>query len=268
MHLRLLGLTITGAWSIALTSVSLLPLSSLPAHADADALWRIVNQECVPEQLTHADQSHCAGVNIADGPDRGFAVLKDNASSKPYDFLLIPTRRITGIEDLAVLEPKTPNYFAAAWSARRFVATRLGQPLQWDDVILAVNSRPDRSQNQLHIHIGCLRPDVKAALQAEDLPAGSWGKLDLPAPDHSYDVRWLSEQDFDSASPFMRVADELPGTRQRMDFETIDVIGGIRGDGTQGFYLVASAVTAQARAHGEDLIDPTCRGAKTEPPRP
>ena len=37
-----------------------------------------------------------------------------------------------------------------------------------DDISLAVNSVYGRSQNQLHIHIDCVRSDVRNALRAAD----------------------------------------------------------------------------------------------------
>jgi CDP-diacylglycerol pyrophosphatase len=107
---------------LAFLSLALATLHASHARPnDPDALWNIVNQECVPNQQKHADPAPCSEVSISNGVERGFAVLKDNAASKPYAFLLIPTRRITGIESPLLLGLDAPNYFQFAWTARSYV---------------------------------------------------------------------------------------------------------------------------------------------------
>jgi CDP-diacylglycerol pyrophosphatase len=87
---------------MVLVASALIP-APFVANAGSDNLWRIVNSECVPNQKEHGNPAPCSDVNISKGVDSGFAVLKDNAPSKPHAYLLIPTRRITGIESAAVL---------------------------------------------------------------------------------------------------------------------------------------------------------------------
>ena len=55
--------------------------------------------------------------------NKGFVVLKDIRGVA--QFLLIPTARIGGIEDPAILAPDATNYWDAAWRARDFVDGRL-----------------------------------------------------------------------------------------------------------------------------------------------
>jgi CDP-diacylglycerol pyrophosphatase len=57
-------------------------------------------------------------------PSGGFAVLKDINGIAQY--LLIPTARVGGIESPDLLTPGSPNYWRAAWEARRFVEAKLG----------------------------------------------------------------------------------------------------------------------------------------------
>ena len=63
------------------------------AHADADALWTIVHDQCVPHEQRNGDPAPCALVDLSGGENPGYAVLKDiNGATQ---FLLIPTMRIT-----------------------------------------------------------------------------------------------------------------------------------------------------------------------------
>src|SRR5579862_3386695 len=89
------------------------PMPSPPIHPNGQALWRIVRDQCVADQLTHNTPAPCEVVSIASGEARGFVVLKDRNGAT--QFLLLPTAKITGIEDPAILEPDAVNYFAKAW---------------------------------------------------------------------------------------------------------------------------------------------------------
>src|ERR1019366_1339215 len=108
------------------------------------------------------DPSPCLQVNIADGEGRGFAVLK--TPFVPNEILFVPTAPVTGIEDKRLLESGAPNYWALAWSARLLLTPNSAQPLGRDDIAMAVNSVPGRTQDQFHIHIDCVRRDVRDLL--------------------------------------------------------------------------------------------------------
>jgi CDP-diacylglycerol pyrophosphatase len=103
----------------------------------------------------------CAEVNLAGG----FAILKDISGATQY--LLIPTSEIGGIEDPSLLASLARNYFADAWQARGFVEKVLGHAMPRDTLSLAINSASGRTQDQLHIHIDCIRADVRDALLSE-----------------------------------------------------------------------------------------------------
>src|SRR6202034_1461554 len=119
------------------------------------ALWEIVHGQCVPDEREHGDPKPCAAVDLSHGIARGFAILKDIRGQSQY--LLIATQRIDGIESRALLSPHAPNFFADAWTARSFTEKALGRTMPWDALSLAINSQLGRSQNQLHIHIDCIR---------------------------------------------------------------------------------------------------------------
>ena len=128
-----------------------------------DALWGLVHDECVPDQVHNHEPRPCVEVDLRDGIDKGFAVLKDMRGAT--QFLLIPTARVPGIETPTVWASGAPNYFADAWEARKYIDEALHRTLPRDDVGLAINSLAGRSQDQLHIHVDCIRSISKFSIR-------------------------------------------------------------------------------------------------------
>src|SRR5262249_7695275 len=146
----------------ALTVIVAAGVTAAPANADPNALWTIVHDKCVPDEEASSDPAPCALVDLAGGENRGDAVLQDLVGAT--QFLLIPTERTAGIESPALLEPDATNYFAAAWRASSFVDERAGVDIPRDWMSLAINSAVARSQNQFHIHIDCVRADIRESV--------------------------------------------------------------------------------------------------------
>ncbi|BDX34954.1 CDP-diacylglycerol diphosphatase [Mycobacterium antarcticum] len=221
------------------------------AAADASALWRIVDGQCVPNQVAHGNPAPCAEVDL----DAGSAVLKDLVGATQY--LLIPTERSSGIEDPAILAPGAPNYFAAAWRARSFVDERAGVTLPRDWVSLAINSAFARSQDQLHIHVDCLSPDVHDALAGHAAAVGpAWAPFPVPLAGHRYDAVQVGGEDLD-VDPFDLLADGVPGARDDMAARTLVVVGTVAADGRPGFVILTDRADPAAGdlAEGEELQD-------------
>jgi CDP-diacylglycerol pyrophosphatase len=214
-------------------------------------LWNIVDGSCVPDQEQRGDPAPCAQVQLG-----GYAVLKDLVGRT--QFLLIPTERIDGIESPELLTPDAPNYFAAAWHARSFVDERAGMALPRDWVSLAINSAVGRSQNQLHIHIDCVRADVYEALAEHHAQIGpGWAPFPVPLAGHTYDAIAVSGEDLDGVDPFTLLADGLPNARSHMGDETLVVVGTIDSHGRPGFVILANEADAATGdlASGEELQD-------------
>lgn len=227
--------------------------------ADPDALWKIVHGQCVPDQQANGRPAPCVAVSL----EGGYAVLKDIVGAS--QFLLIPTARITGIESPAVLEAATPNYFAAAWAARSWVETALHRSLPREDIGLAINAASARSQNQLHIHIDCLRPDVVDTLRRHaDAIGENWSRLPVPLGRHAYLARRLDEAALAADSPFRLLAAGVPAAGADMADQTLVVAGMTFGGDKAGFVLLDGHVDLLAGdlAHGEDLLDHDCSVAK------
>jgi CDP-diacylglycerol pyrophosphatase len=228
------------------------------AHADPNALWELVNDRCVPDQEQHGDPAPCAYVDLSAGEDKGTAVLKDLVGAT--QILLIPTGRVTGIESATLLAPDAPNYFAAAWRARSFVDERAGWTLPRDWVSLAVNSEDARTQDQLHIHVDCIRTDVRAALTRHAADIGPrWAPFPVPLVGHRYSAIAIDGEDLDAVNPFLLLADGVAGARSDMGAQTLVVVGSSGPDGQPGFVVLADHVDVAAgdTAGGEALQDHT-----------
>ena len=231
-----------------------LTLAGLPACADSDALKKIVVGQCVPHQKTGKGPSPCVEVDLKGG----FAVLKDRRGNT--QFLLIPTAVVTGIEDRHTLAPDAPNYFAAAWTARRFTEKQAGKPIPRDDIGLSVNSAYGRSQNQLHIHIDCVRPEVRRALKDNDAKIGDrWAPLDVDLAGHRYRAMRLPGTDLER-NPFKVLSEGDEEAGAGMGRETLSVVGAVFPDGKPGFYLLAdrASITNMDSATSETLLDHDC----------
>jgi CDP-diacylglycerol pyrophosphatase len=235
--------------AIAVIAAVALTLCAPPAAADPDALWKIVDGRCAPDQRDHRDPAPCVLVDL----DGGYAVLKDLVGNT--QFLLIPTARVSGIESAAIVNPNAPDYLAAAWRARSFVEQRARRALPRDWMSLSVNSSATRSQDQLHVHIDCVRADVREALAAH--PVGpTWQPFGVPLAGQRYRAMSVGGDDLAGVSPFRLLADGLPpGTD--MGAQTLVVVGAWDAAGRPGFVLLAGQAdpARPGSGHGEDLQD-------------
>jgi CDP-diacylglycerol pyrophosphatase len=247
----------------------LVTLAALPAAAlalrvhDPGALWRIVHDRCVPNELQHGRPAPCTAVDLRDGVARGYVLLKDLRGKTQY--LLIPTARVTGIEDPQLLLPSAPNYFADAWRERSYTERAAGRALPRDALSLAVNSRYARSQNQLHIHIDCIRPEVRALLRRQMAAIGGrWARLPRRLAGRRYWAMRIVGAELGDADPFKLLAAGRPGARAAMGTHTLVVAGARFTDGPPGFILLddRADLARGNRAGGERLQDHSCALAR------
>ncbi len=235
---------------------------SAPAHADPNALWRIVHDGCVPHYEAGNGPSPCAAVDLNGSVTEGVAILKDLIGVA--QMLAIPTRRITGVEDPQMLAPDAPPVFADGWKARTLVEARLGgRALPREAVALAINSQYARSQEQLHVHVDCVRVDVDKALR-DYAPAldDQWRAMTVPLNGRTYFARRLLSDDLFHEEPLLRlVADGLPDAKAHMGAMTFAAVGANFGDAV-GFVLLADVFSLEGGGHAEDLEDHDCAIAK------
>jgi len=243
---------------IGLAVVALLALAGT-ALADPDALWKIVDQRCVPNAREYGEPAPCAKVDL----DKGYVVLKDLVGATQY--LLMPTAKISGIEDPAMLAAGTRNYFADAWAERHFTEDAAKHPLPRDALSLAMNSQSARSQNQLHIHIDCIRPDVREALARGEAAIGDkWAAFPAPLAGQHYRTMRVVGETLDGTDPVRLVAAGIPGAHEAMGKQTIVVAGAVFADGKPGFVILADTADPATgdQAAGEDLQDHSCALAR------
>lgn len=239
-------------WLLLALIVAAGGVTAAPADADPNALWTIVHDQCVPDQETSGEPAPCSLVGRGPGEWHGYAVLKDLVGTT--QFLVIPTERITGIESPALLEPGAANYFAAAWDARSFVDMRAGVDIPRDWMSLAVNSAMARSQDQLHIHVDCVRADVRDTLNRHVADIGSdWAPFPEPLSGHPYLAMTVDGDNLDATNPVQLVAQRVDD----MGLATIVVVGTYLKNEQPGFLLLAGQADPAIgdRGAGEELQD-------------
>ena len=230
----------------------------------SNALWHVVHDLCVSDARLTGLPAPCLAVNRRGG----YAVLKDLRGRTQV--LLIPTARVRGIESPKLLAVGSPNYWQAAWASRRFFEHEAGSAVAREDIGMAINSAYGRSQEQLHIHIDCVRPDVKAALAAHEDDIGEqWSPFPEVLSGERYIARRVDGAELGERDPFKLLATGDPDARNDMGAWTLAVIGTQFADGKPGFILLAAegGVAGNVLGAGESLLDHGCAllGLQTAP---
>src|ERR1700742_3584367 len=110
-----------------------------------------------------------------------YIILKDNAPQKPQGFLLIPVQPVTGVEDEKIFASPFVDLWSSAWLWSEKYPGKSAEVTG-----LAINSALARTQNQLHIHISCVLPDVAKALSKKNISPDSHHPTSLKlGPSHS-----------------------------------------------------------------------------------
>ena len=248
---------------VRLLAIAALLLAAGAARAgDPDALWKLVHDRCVPGFLAAGNPAPCAEVVLPPGKGGGWVVLKDREGATQY--LVIPTDKITGIEDPAILAPDAPNFFAAAWVARSYFLGKVGHDLPRGDISLAINSPYGRTQNQLHIHVDCVAPAVADALRDRLGSIGAaWAPLGTALDGHPYRAMRVDGADL-TQNPFRLLADDPSVGPAGIRTHTLVVVAETFADGQDGFVLLDDRVDVPLgdRASGEELQDHACAIAR------
>ncbi len=228
------------------------------------ALWQVV-RACVADYKLTGAPFPCLEVNVSGGEDRGNVVLRPPLSD---DTVVAPTRRIIGIEDPFLRSPEAPNYFDAAWSARTFLKAADGQAPERDAIALFVNSAVVRTQDQLHIHVGCLIPYARRtiAAAAPRVPIGEWAQIGPVVPHTMFWGYRIPGTDLANVNPFQLAAEALAGKTDSPGDVTIVVVG-VRVDNDDQFLILTSYAKAPHAwwPVGADNLLGSCRSAG--PPR-
>jgi CDP-diacylglycerol pyrophosphatase len=244
---RFLSVTLAAAGGL----MAMAPDKSRPSSV----LWWVVRDLCVTEQRFLGLPAPCMEVNLR----QGWALVKDTRA--PTHLLLVPTRRISGIESPGLLATDAPNYWQFAWSARRSLARLAGRAVPRQDIALMINSVPGRTQNQLHIHMDCVQPGVAETLRDHLGEIGdTWRPLSVPLAGHNVLARRLDGSEFGDYDPFKLLAAGVPGARSDMGQEALGAVGAVFALGRPGFILLAHPFPPDAAdlGAGEEILDHRC----------
>ncbi|QGZ64001.1 CDP-diacylglycerol diphosphatase [Paraburkholderia acidisoli] len=217
---------------------------------DSDGLWKVVGGQCVPNMRDKGQPGPCTTVDF----QKRDAVLKDIAGRAQY--LLIPTDRVSGIESDDILYAGSPEYWVDAWAATHDVETKLGTTLTANQLGTEINSSKRRTQNQLHIHVDCMRTDITQALAPfNTMPPNTWRWTTLDG--NRYRVMRVTSLR-DRSNPFRVVARDL-GPKQSMALQTILVTGAGPNAQRDGWLIVNSGLDVDnGSGSAEGLLDHQC----------
>ena len=227
--------------------------------ANRTALWAVVHDICVSAYRSIGVPFPCLEVNIADGLDRGFAVLQ--APSSAAHVIVVPTTRISGIESPALQSENAPNYWEAAWDARRFVEQGARRQLLRDQIGMAINAAASRSQDQLHIHVSCIAPVIADFLRRHQAEIhGAWSPLRAKLAGHKFSAMKVETESLAQVDPFKLLMRGLPSSKLSIGRQTLAVIGATFRNGKSGFYLLTndSGASPSKIISAEALLDDKC----------
>jgi CDP-diacylglycerol pyrophosphatase len=225
--------------------------------SNPDELWIVVKNCVAAKKHGHTLRAGCLSVDL----QNNVAILPGIVGRTHY--LAVPTIRITGIEDPRLRDPNLPNYWALAWAAAYRYLPRSATRYR-TNVGLAINSVEGRSQNQLHIHIACLRRGIRRQLAAEgERVNGSWSEPTLNYGPQQYRIMHVSSPTLKSVNPFLLLFN-APGAAKDIGSHTLLVTGALSSDGKNpGFYILDDYAhdtpDGPDTGHAEDLLDENCR---------
>ena len=250
---------VLGLRSTLLTVAALATFSAAAAVENREALWGVVQMCRINYEITGA-AFPCLEANVTDGARYGYVILRPPVGDP--DLILSPTRKISGVEESGLAAEDAPNYFGMAWSARSILTHEGRKPPAREDIALAVNSEFARTQDQLHIHIGCLSNDVKHAIAAltPELSPSRWRRFSLPNKGVMFWARTIDQDSLAGVNPFRIVAEDLPGARENRGAVNIVVAGSRSAAGRDDFVLLASVDehSTRYRAAGSDVLRRAC----------
>ena len=261
---NLLCLGLAGCASVAPSDSGLRAPANISTLWESSFLWDQVHTKCVPEMIQRQDPHPCVAVDVSHGEDQGYAVWKDQKGAS--HFLIIPTKRITGIEDPILQIPATPNYFAIAWSHANLVGQASRKNLVRTQIALNVNSVFARTQDQLHIHLDCVAPEVSAQLNhISGWVTEHWGSAMIVIEGIPFRVRRLESESLNQVDPFKMLAQDLGGHADEIGHHALGVVGAVFSDGKPGFYILdgyKSGIYLGRTASGDVLLDKSCAIAR------
>lgn len=263
---RLIGCNpLNGKWLWRCRSLPLFIALLLVGCARSDALWTVTHDLCMTNHHYRRDPAPCQQVYQPQDSNQGFSVIQNPRYR--LHFLLVPTIAISGIESITLSRPGRPDYFGYAWLMRYPLMAAYGAWVPEDRLGMALNSAYGRSQNQLHIHLTCLRKDVYRQLQAErPYIQDEWQPLPDRLLKHTYYARRVIQPTAMGIYPVSSVARHLRLSPPQLAEWGVALIPATFS-GEKGFILLATrrGLDKGNRASVESLLDKRCAILSTPP---
>ncbi|MFN6537868.1 MAG: CDP-diacylglycerol diphosphatase [Nostoc sp. EkiNYC01] len=219
---------------------------------DRNFLWQKVQQCVANEQGQPPKPDPCLYVDL----NNRYVVAN---GSNPVEYLLMPTDKIEGIEDPNISQSNSIPYWQYAWEeARKYIPSKKSQVQYRNQYGLAINSKQARNQDQLHIHMSCIKQSVTMQLETNDnkIPIGNFNNFILTLENNQYNIMHLDNDSLaNNNNPFYLVNQSL-GSSQKMADQSIAVVGRRGG----GYYILKteSDTTKGYNAAAEKLLDEDC----------
>lgn len=236
----------------------LLGIFLLTGCARSNALWGVVDKVCMTHYQQTSNPAPCQQIYMPEGKEHGFSIIQN--PRYPYHFILVPTVALSGIESPLLLEDGRTDYFGYAWLMRNLLAYEYHRPVDDDMLGMALNSAYGRSQNQLHIHLTCLREDVRRQLLAErPYIQDNWRPLPDKLLRHTYYARRVVQPTAMGIYPVNSLASHFNLSSQALAEWGVTVVS-TTFSGKPGFILLATKRGSDSgnRASVESLLDKEC----------
>ena len=215
-------------------------------------LWDKISSQCVPNYIRDGSYSPCAMVDLKNG----YVIYKVDGDK--YQYLLLPTEKISGIEDPKLMGTRR-NYFYQAWQSRVFLVRKIGKNINDQDILVAINAKNERTQDQLHLHISCISEATRAAFETEALKRATfdWSHEPTEINGRSYYYRKMNLEQARDGYFFKIIKGEVDSLHMNIAWTGV----ALANLDPQTFIVLLAAGGPGQGGAGEELEDHTCRVA-------
>ncbi|WP_188393690.1 CDP-diacylglycerol diphosphatase [Mesorhizobium sp. SARCC-RB16n] len=216
-----------------------------------EVLWEAV-RICALTSVHYGAAFPCEEVILPQDGEFGWTLIK--SPLQRTEFLLTPISAVTGLESPLARSTAGAQLWSEAWEARWKVEAKLGHSLPRSAIGLAVNSRTERSQDQMHIHVDCLSKSVERTLAlGGPKTAAPWQPSPIMLKGRPYWIMAVDKPDLRTTNVVGLVVSGLPHALRAIEDLNVIVVGATLADAKPGFYILANLGQA-----GERLLDHKC----------
>jgi CDP-diacylglycerol pyrophosphatase len=237
-----------------LTSIMAFFVCSANVRANSDFLWNKMNDICIPKYRNNGIYKPCALIDL----NEKYVIYKTDFDK--YQYLLLPTDKISGTEDVKLQQDDVPNYFYLAWQSRVFLTERFNKPIKEQLLSLTINPKNTREQHQLHIHISCLSAEAHKIISgiAVDQLDGQWSSKQVHIAPYSYFYRKINFHELKNENLFKSIKAKVEQENGNMDYTGVALVN----IDPNNFLLLAGIGTKENGYSAELLQEHECKAAQ------